>query len=318
MMKKLINGYEIINEFSTAGGGMCRWSFAKKNGYEFFIKEFLYPKYPVEGSPGSEKTKEMRRAACISFEKQQNQLISSLKSATAPGGNLVAPIDFFRDGALYYKVTEKVDVTTITPKELSTLPIESKLLLLKTIAHSLTTLHRLGIVHGDLKPENILIKKKGDKFIAKLIDMDNSYFSGKAPEISENSDIVGTPNYYSPELGLYIKSRGKKHSDELTTKSDIFALGVIFSQYLTGSAPIFNHPHSRYVWEAIHNKSPIVIPTKGLPEDLHSLITQMLNEDYRKRPSCQDVFNKLKSIKPELKTIHPIKHSRLKGTLLRK
>ncbi|NJK84070.1 MAG: serine/threonine protein kinase, partial [Saprospiraceae bacterium] len=44
----IIKGYRIVKDFSTAGGGLSKWSFAEREGKEYFIKEFLSPKYPTD------------------------------------------------------------------------------------------------------------------------------------------------------------------------------------------------------------------------------------------------------------------------------
>jgi eukaryotic-like serine/threonine-protein kinase len=312
-----INGYRLLRDFSTAGGGMCRWTFASKNGKDYFLKEFLTPKFPVDGSPGSVKTIQRRLSACRQFEAYQMRLAEAIKPVTSSGGNLVAPVEFFRSGSLYYKVTEKVDVTTLSPAEISLLPLDKKLLLLKTITHSLGLLHRLGIVHGDLKPENILIKKKGDsEFVAKLIDMDNSYFSGETPAISDESDVVGTPNYYSPELGLYIKNRIESDSEKLTVASDIFALGIIFCQYITGNPPAFS-PRCSYVWEAVCDGLPLSISSPLMPNSLRLIIENMLVRSYIRRPTSTSIFNALKLLNGT-DTVPAPGVSRLKGTMFSK
>ena len=56
------------------------------------------------------------------------------------GGNLIYTVDFFRSGTKYYKVTEKVDVSALTVKNIAMLPFEKKVLILKTVAHSLDIL----------------------------------------------------------------------------------------------------------------------------------------------------------------------------------
>ena len=65
---EVINGYTILKDFVVAGG-MSKVSFAEKGGKEYFIKEFLTPKYPLPDSPGSEKMKAQSRIACEAFEK---------------------------------------------------------------------------------------------------------------------------------------------------------------------------------------------------------------------------------------------------------
>ena len=68
-----INGYIILKDFVVAGG-MSKVTFAEKGGKEYFIKEFLSPKYPLPDSPGSEKMKAQRRIACEAFEKHHREL----------------------------------------------------------------------------------------------------------------------------------------------------------------------------------------------------------------------------------------------------
>ena len=62
-----INGYRILRDFTTAGGGLCKWTFAERGGKEFFFKEFLSPTFPTDKSPGSAKTKQQKRERCAVF-----------------------------------------------------------------------------------------------------------------------------------------------------------------------------------------------------------------------------------------------------------
>lgn len=290
-----VKGYKIIQEFTTLGGGLSRWTFAEKDGKVFFLKEFLAPKYPKDDSPGSEKVKAQRRKRCERFENHHKALKRAIDTSTSAGGNLVATIDFFRHGTTYYKVTEKVDISTIKLDDISTLPIERRILVLKTVAHSLMVLHQLNIVHGDLKPDNILIKqtKTGD-YVAKLIDFDNSYFSAAPPEISDESDIVGDPVYYSPELGKYIKRDSSISPNDLSISSDIFTLGIIYSQYLTGKLPKFNSK-CRYAWESANIGNQPSLNGAKLPETLKKLVNNMLDIDSKNRPPIRTVFQTLKN-----------------------
>lgn len=101
-----IHGYHILEDFKVAGG-MSKISFADKGGKIYFIKEFLAPKYPTPDSPGSDRIKEQKRRACDAFEKHHRDLNNAIgKCCAGTGGNLIYAIDFFREGASYYKVTE--------------------------------------------------------------------------------------------------------------------------------------------------------------------------------------------------------------------
>jgi serine/threonine protein kinase len=288
-----INGYIVLGEPKVSG--LCTWSFASKGGKEYHIKEFLSPVYPDKSAPGSTRVKEKKMSDCFLFESSQIELINTIKPSVSAGGNLIFTIDFFRFGNKYYKITDKVEVATLNFTDISKLPFEKRMLILKTTSFSLGTLHNLKIVHGDLKPDNILIKRTstGD-YTSKLIDFDNCYFSGRPPIDIES--VVGDPTYYSPELEKYIKEDNFVKPLDLTLKSDIFALGIIFCQYLTGSLPL-HIPEGKTASNVVNNGNIIKIKeVKDLPAALVALINSMMVSQYLDRPKVSDIFNKLKLI----------------------
>ena len=181
-MHDLINGYQVTTNFTTVGGGQCQWAFAERDGVSLFIKRFLAPRYPVEGSPGNAATKALKLERCRAFEQHHWSVIDALQHRCAAGGNLVIARDFFRDGTSYYKVTDRVDIASLTPDDIARLPFDQQLLLLKTVTHSLSILHEAKLVHCDLRPENVLVKRASTgACIAKLIDLDSCYFSEAPP-----------------------------------------------------------------------------------------------------------------------------------------
>lgn len=293
---EVINGYRILEDFKVAGG-MSKISFAEKGGKTYFIKEFLAPKYPTPDSPGSEKTKEKKRKACDEFEKHHRDLNNAIgKCCAGIGGNLIYAIDFFRNGASYYKVTEKIDISTLPCEDIARLPLDKILLIAKSAVHSIKILHGLKIVHGDLKPDNLPIKEAMRGYVVKLIDFDDSYFECNPPSDREN--LVGTPEYYSPEQAAYIMDEDEEiEGDTLTCKSDIFTLGIIFSEYFSGDKPILSGGHKN-TWTCINDGKSISFK-KVLPAKIESLIRSMLSLNPNDRPSISEVFNILKDIKPE-------------------
>ena len=163
------------------GAGLSKWTFAERGRRQFFIKEFLSPTYPDDAAPGSEKTKAKKRARCAVFEAHHRGMQKALAPLSAYGGNLIVTLDFFRFGAKYYKVTEKVDAEDLGPAGVAGLGLHQQLVLMKSVAHSLKILHDLRIVHGDLKPSNILVKRTELGYTSKLIDFDSSYIAGSPP-----------------------------------------------------------------------------------------------------------------------------------------
>jgi eukaryotic-like serine/threonine-protein kinase len=289
----VINGYRIREDFRVVGAGLSKWTFAAKDGREYFIKEFLSPTWPDEHAPGSAQTKMRKRRRCAAFERHHRRIQEALASVSGLGGNLIVTLDFFRWGAKYYKVTEKVEVAGLEPADVAAFPFQDQLVLLKTVAHSLRILHDRGIVHGDLKPSNVLIKRTELGYTTKLIDFDNAYLAGEPPPPEE---IVGTMNYYSPELVGYIQETGTAAA-ELTQKADIFALGLIYSEYLTGTLPTFDTATYKYAGVAAAAGQILRPPATSLPTPVVELVDRMLLTDPSARPTIAEVHSTLMGIR---------------------
>lgn len=292
----IINGYRILEDFKVAGG-MSKISFAEKEGKVYFIKEFLAPKYPTPDSPGSERIKEQKRKACDEFEKHHRDLNNAIgKCCAGTGGNLIYAINFFRNGASYYKVTEKIEISSFPCDSIARLPLEKILLIAKSAAHSIRILHGLKIVHGDLKPDNLPIKEATRGYVVKLIDFDDSYFEGNPP--SDRDSLVGTPEYYSPEQAAYVMDEDEEiEGSTLTCKSDIFTLGIIFCEYFSGGKPVLTGGHTN-TWACVNDGKPFSFK-RPLHPQIETLIRKMLSLSPSDRPTITEVFNILKEVKPD-------------------
>ena len=196
---------------------------------------------------------------------------------------------FFEKKTKFYKATARVDVAGLNVSSLSALPLDKKLIILKSLTNSLKLLHEANIVHGDLKLDNILISEpEKNLYVAKLIDFDNSYFSGSPP-----IKTVGDQVYYSPELGHYNEFPDKMLSSDLQLKSDIFTLGLIFHQYLTGALPSYDTGKYKYAYAAVLNNERLT-PIDAVPPKLNALLRQMLEKDYSQRPDIVQIMSWLK------------------------
>lgn len=287
----MLNGYRLLEDFQVVGAGLSEWSFVERGGRIFFIKRFLSPTYPDDDAPGSHRTKARKRARCAAFEAHHRGIQAAMAPLTTYGGNLIATLDFFRVGAKYYKVTEKVDVAGLQPRDVAALDFASQLVLLKTVAHSLKILHDLHIVHSDLKPSNVMIKRTELGYTTKLIDFDSSYIVGNPPSPQE---IVGTMNYYSPELVRYIQESAAP--GELTESADIFALGLIYAEYLTGSMPAFDPAHHEAAIAVLHGQVLRLGPSRA-PEAIVALVERMLLPEAGARPSVAEVHATLMGLR---------------------
>ena len=292
-----VNGYRLLEDFRVVGAGLSEWTFAERDGRTYFLKRFLSPTYPDDAAPGSAKTKARKRARCAAFEAHHRGIQAAMAPLTSYGGNLIATLDFFRHGAKYYKVTEKVDLAGLDASDVSRLGFPAQLVLLKTVAHSLKILHDLEIVHSDLKPSNVLIKRTELGYTTKLIDFDSSYVVGDPPPPEE---IVGTMNYYSPELVRYIQGGGSPA--ELTQASDIFALGLIYCEYLTGALPAFDPARSGAAI-AVLNGAVLRVPAGRAPGEVVALVERMLLADPAGRPTVAEVHATLMGRRSETATV---------------
>jgi serine/threonine protein kinase len=287
----MLRGYRLLGDFRVVGAGLSEWTFAEQGGRIYFVKRFLSPTYPDDAAPGSPKTKARKRERCAAFEAHHRGIQVAMAPLTTYGGNLIATLDFFREGAKYYKVTEKVDLAGLAPEDVAGLDFRAQLVLLKTVAHSLKILHDLKIVHSDLKPSNVLIKRTELGYTTKLIDFDSSYIVGTPPP---PEDIVGTMTHYSPELVRYIQ--GAAHPGELTQASDIFALGLIYTEYLTGSLPPFDPTHPQAALAALHGER-LRVTTERAPEEVRHLVERMMLHDPAARPTVAAVHATLMSVR---------------------
>ncbi|PYC78430.1 serine/threonine protein kinase [Streptomyces tateyamensis] len=285
----MVNGYRIVSSPTNAGGGKCLWAFAEKDDTQYFIKQFLKPKRPGPSSPGSEQSKRRRLALCEEFEQRHRAIMRVLTPDMPGGGHLVLATDFFAAGSTYYKVTARIDTSTLDQPQ--SLDPRHKAVLLKTLMVSLQLLHGIDVVHGDLKPANVLIQKQGTSafYVAKLIDFDDSYLSGNPPAPDE---IAGDSLYGAPEWLRYLQQDPSVKPRELTCAVDIFALGLMIHQYLTGGLPGYLDRYSSPA-DALNAGAELVLDSR-LTDQMRGLLRGMLAADPRARPRVGTVLTALK------------------------
>ncbi len=160
--------------------------------------------------------------------------------------SIVAVYDFGEADGLYYFLMEYVDGTNLRQTIASGgLRPPEALAIVPQICDALQFAHDEGVVHRDIKPENILIDKRGrvkiaDFGLAKLLDVDADDSPAETPfTLTGTHQVLGTPHYMAPE-----QMQGSSGVDH---RADIYSLGVVFYEMLTGDLPIgrFEPPSKR-------------------------------------------------------------------------
>lgn len=174
-----------------------------------------------------------------------------------------------------YYVMEYVDgqdlgaIMNLYREENTLMPIADALRVGRAIADALDYAHRHGVIHRDVKPSNVLLSKDGRVLLGDF---------GMALEVRDGSmgNIFGTPHYISPEQA--------KRSADAVPQSDIYSLGVIMYEILTGSVP-FNDPSPAGVaLQHISEKPPAPRALNpNLPTDAETVLLKALEKKSRER-----------------------------------
>ena len=293
-MEKLGN-YELAGSLTNQNAGYSVWGFGKKNGKDYFIKQFVEQKYPANDTVSSPERLAKKIKACERFEQRKKALYQMLNENS--DGNAVRVEEFFRIESKYYIAMRKIESLHWSITDITKLPSDEIRQLCAIIAHSIACLHKGRIIHADLKPDNILFMKTNTGYTtAKIIDFDSGFLEADPPGPGET--IVGDFHYFSPEACRSIWGE----EVELTCKMDIFALGVLFHQYFTGELPGFNTEESTYSGEAAA-KGEVLTVSDRLPKDIRDLLKQMLNLDPTHRPTAMEVFHSLRGIMPSAASV---------------
>jgi serine/threonine protein kinase len=284
-----IAGYRIVSEPTNANGGKCMWAFAEKDGNQFFLKRFLEPKRPRDGSTASAASRRIRLEVCQEFEDRHRSIMERLRPDARGGGNLVLARDFFYEGSTYYKVTDRIDTSSLEKPQ--ALEPRQKAVLLKTLALSLRLLHDIDVVHGDLKPLNVLIQKRDGVafYSAKLIDFDDSYLSCRPPG---REAVAGDSLYGAPEWRRYVQGDESVQRDDLTTAVDVFALGLMTHYYLTGALPRHGDRYGSPA-DAVNAGEALDIDAR-ISDSMRGLIRAMTAAAPRNRPRMTTYLSALK------------------------
>jgi serine/threonine-protein kinase len=201
--------------------------------------------------------------------------------------NIITVYDFGEDNGTLFLAMEFLEGKSLEAivQEQNILPIETILPIYDQVCSALDRAHQNRIVHRDIKPANIMILQNGlvkvtDFGIAKMMSMG----------MTQAGQILGTPNYMSPEQ---VKGR------QVDGRSDIFSLGVILYELVTGEKPFGGQNITTVIYKII-NENPI--PPRELDASIHSglsfVISKALAKNVDERyQTCRELAEDLKNYK---------------------
>jgi serine/threonine-protein kinase len=150
------------------------------------------------------------------------------------------------------------------------LPVEDAVRIACEVADALDYAHRHGVIHRDIKPENILLHdgraQVADFGIALAVST-----AGAGTRMTETGMSLGTPHYMSPEQAM-----GQR---EITAKSDVYALGCVLYEMLSGEPP-FNGPNAQAIIARVMTESPrsLTLQRKSVPPHVEAAVTAALEK----------------------------------------
>lgn len=155
------------------------------------------------------------------------------------------------------------------------LPLRDTLALFDQIADALGAAHARGVIHRDLKPANLFLTR-GDGLRAKILDLGIARRMAGSQAMTSTGVVVGTPEYMAPE-----QARGAR---ELTPAVDLFSLGCVLYECLTGQAPFVAEHVAAVLVRILFEDPPSLAELRPeLPASLCNLVSRMLVKDPARR-----------------------------------
>jgi eukaryotic-like serine/threonine-protein kinase len=273
MIGKTVSHYQIIEEIGRGGMGVVY------KARDLSLDRLVALKFlPAQFNADEEEKKRFVHEAKAASALDHANICSVYEIGETPEGQL-----FIAMG--YYEGKTLKELITVGARRAVPLPFNDVINIAMQVAEGLQEAHRKGIVHRDLKPANIMVTEQG---VVKIVDFGLAKLKGMS-RLTKSGTTLGTVAYMSPEQAL-----GK----EVDQRTDIWSLGVILYEMLTGKLP-FPGEYDQAMLYAVINEEPERL-SKARPEatpGLEQIVGKALAKDPTKRyQAVADFLQDLKAI----------------------
>jgi serine/threonine protein kinase len=250
---QMLGPYRIINQVGR--GGMATVYKAYQPSVDRYVAIKVLPSQLAES-----------REFATRFQ-QEARIIAKLEHP-----HILPVFDYGESDGVTYFVMRYMDAGTLKEKMIEgrPLPLQEIDRLFTQLADALSYAHSRGVIHRDLKPANVLIDSQGNVFltdfgIAKLLE-------SASPRLTQTDAIMGTPAYISPE---------QAQGQTVDQRSDIYSLGIILYEMVTGSVPFTAETPLAVLFKHISDPLP---PPSLVKPDIPPAIEQVLLKALAKDP----------------------------------
>jgi len=260
--RSVLGRYEILDELGRGAMGVVY------KAYDPVVGRIVALKTVRVDSSGEEHDELIRRL------RQEAQAAGRLEHP-----NIVTIYDAGEVEGLFYVAMQFVKGRMLSEliAERQLLPVKQIVLLMEQVSDGLDYAHEHGIVHRDLKPSNIIVARDG---IAKIVDF------GVAKVVEGGTTkagmVLGTPSYMSPE---------QAQGGRVDRRSDIFSLGAMLYELLTGERAFPGNTPTAIVHKIIHEEPiPLRVVEPGVDPTLEVIVKKALAKDpFRRYQSCKEI-----------------------------
>ena len=260
---QMVGHFRIASVLATGGMGEVYLADDTRLGRKIALK-LLPPQFTVNADRVRRFEQEARAASALNHP------------------NIVTIHEIGQTDSLHFIATEFVDGETLREHMANTrMTIGEVLDIAAQVASALQAAHEAGIVHRDVKPENVMLRRDGivkvlDFGLAKLAPHQAVAVDPQAPTksmVKTNPGVVmGTVGYMSPE-----QARGA----EVDARTDIWSLGVVLYEMVTGRAPFEGETPSHVIVSILESEPPPLARDAEVPAELERIVAKALRKERR-------------------------------------